>query len=60
MSMYKIASFLYDEFETRKPYNEYFTKSSNPPRKPSQDKSDTWEAAKCIQEYAARRSEMVT
>ncbi|KAE8444333.1 hypothetical protein EG329_000643 [Mollisiaceae sp. DMI_Dod_QoI] len=46
-----------EEFETRIPRDEYFQKSSDPPRKPTQEELHTWEAVKRIRENATRCSE---
>ncbi|KAF4627925.1 hypothetical protein G7Y89_g10226 [Cudoniella acicularis] len=46
-----------EEFETRIPRDEYFKKSSDPPRKPTQEELHTWEAVKRIRENATRCSE---
>ncbi|PVH70259.1 hypothetical protein DL98DRAFT_597984 [Cadophora sp. DSE1049] len=46
-----------EDFETRIPRNEYFKKSSDPPRQPTQDELYTWEAVKRIRENATKCSE---
>ncbi|MCJ1405152.1 hypothetical protein MMC11_008378 [Xylographa trunciseda] len=46
-----------EEFETKRPRDEYFKKSSDPLRKPTQEELYTWEAVKHIRENATRCSE---